>query len=399
MEKINRNIKNNWILYKLAFLIGLTGYGGIAVVNQIRQEYVKKHKIIDEKKFLDSLGLAQVLPGSTIISLISYFSYLKAGLIGGIMGTAIYILPSFTLISLLSHIYFNYKNLLFIQKIVGGLNVLLISLLSAAFINIGKSIFIRNEKTDGISVLISIVCASLYYFTDLSIIYIILIAGLGGIFLYYLTGIITNKTTGLENNKKFIVHKKAWLAFISLVVVFSIFIYYTSDVLWILYTAFLKIGALAFGGGITAIPLIKNVIVTNQQWFTEKQFWDGMSITQITPGPIFISSAFFGYHVAGIIGAFIAVTAICIPSFFLMIIFGKIHDRMKQLAIVRSAMRGLLAGFMGILIVLIVNQSQRVLLSWKEILLLTVTFLIITNFKKGLIYTLLFTLIYSLILW
>ena len=118
MNKIISNFKNNKELYSIALNLGLTGFGGLAIVDRIKEEYVTKRKIISEQKFLHALSLAQILPGSTIINLIAFFNYLSAGLIGALIGTAIYILPTFLITTLFSVIYFRYPHEQSINKIV-----------------------------------------------------------------------------------------------------------------------------------------------------------------------------------------------------------------------------------------------------------------------------------------
>ena len=55
-----------------------------------------------------------------------------------------------------------------------------------------------------------------------------------------------------------------------------------------------KIGALAFGGGFTAIPLIQYEMVDRFQWLSTKEFLDGIALGQVTPGPILITATFVG---------------------------------------------------------------------------------------------------------
>lgn len=386
------------MLYKLALFLGLTGYGGMAVISRIKYEYVEKHKIIDEKKFLHSLSLAQVLPGSTIISLVSYFSYLKAGLIGALISTALYIFPSFVLTIILSAIYFNFGSLPAISRAVSGLNILLTSLLTSAFIGIGSSVFFRKEKISNRTIIISSAAAALYFFTDLSVIYIIIVSGFLGIILYFFTGDLKDDLNESEIKfGKLFLRKKAWALLLTFILIFSLSVFYISEPLWLLFSSFLKIGSLAFGGGVAAIPLIENVVVHEQKWFSIKQFWDGMSLAQITPGPIFISSAFFGYHVAGIGGALVSTAAICIPSFLLVIIFGKIHDRIKDLAIVRGIIRGFLAGFMGILGVLIFRQLQIIIYDWRQVVLFGMMLLLLLKNRNGLLLAIAMALTYSFV--
>lgn len=397
-KKIIDNIKNNLLLYKLALFMGLTGYGGMAVIQQIKEEYVGHHKIVDEKKFLQSLGFAQVLPGSTIISMIAYFSYLKAGLIGAIFSVAIYILPAFVMTNVLSMVYFRYGNLSIINQTVKNLNILLVALLTSAFISVGKSIYLRDGKIDFRGILVTLICGTLYYFTHLPIVVIIIISGLLGILIYFVTGFLkdTLSYTEIKMGKLFL-RKKAWALLLMSMGFFAISVFYISQPLWELFSSFLKIGALAFGGGVAAIPLMENNLVVQHGWFTSQQFWDGMSISQITPGPILNSAAFFGYRVAGIAGAFVSTVAIIIPSFLLVIIFGKVYDRIKHLGIIRSTFRGFLAGFMGILLVLIIQRVPNIMTGWEPILLFVFLSLLIFRSHRGLVPAIVTTLAYSFV--
>src|SRR2546421_11401863 len=61
---------------------------------------------------------------------------------------------------------------------------------------------------------------------------------------------------------------------------------------------FLVIGALAFGGGQTAPPLVERLAVADIGWLTPVQFAIGVGLSYATPGPVLILAAFIGYHVA-----------------------------------------------------------------------------------------------------
>ena len=79
-----------------------------------------------------------------------------------------------------------------------------------------------------------------------------------------------------------------------------------------LFLSFLQIGALSFGGGYAAMPLIQAQIVTQHSWLTMSEFTDLVTIAEMTPGPIAVNSAtFVGTKIAGVPGA-LAATAGCI---------------------------------------------------------------------------------------
>lgn len=398
IKKIASHFKNNKDLYLIALNLGLTGFGGLAIVNRIKEEYVTKRKIISEQKFLHALSLAQILPGSTIINLIAFFNYLSAGLIGALIGTAIYILPTFLITTLFSVIYFRYPHEQSINKIVLSLNILLISLLIKTLFSLGRSVFIREKSVDHRSIIIASICFYLYIFYGLSAVWVFLISGLLGIFLYTFTGFFNTKPMNLPiASGAFFKHKKAWIILITFLILFSFSIAYISTPLWVLFSSFFKIGSLSFGGGIAAIPLIENIFVKDLRLFSLKEFWDGMSISQITPGPILIVSAFFGYKVFGLLGALVATIGMCVPSVLLIIIIGKIHDRIKQVSIIRGIIRGFLAGFMGTLTALIIFQIQRSIVNLSTFLLVLITLLALIKIKNGFLISLAICLLYAVL--
>ncbi len=54
-----------------------------------------------------------------------------------------------------------------------------------------------------------------------------------------------------------------------------------------LFLSFLQIGAFSFGGGYAAMPLIQAQVVDLHHWLSLGEFTDLVTISQMTPGPIF----------------------------------------------------------------------------------------------------------------
>ena len=73
---------------------------------------------------------------------------------------------------------------------------------------------------------------------------------------------------------------------------------------------FLVIGALAFGGGQAALPLVERLAVADTGWLPSTQFAAGVGLSYATPGPVLILAAFIGYHVAAVPGAVAATVAV-----------------------------------------------------------------------------------------
>ena len=98
-----------------------------------------------------------------------------------------------------------------------------------------------------------------------------------------------------------------------------------------IFVAFVRVGAVAFGGAYAAIPLVEQEVVTNAGFMTYPEFVDLLALDEITPGPILINSAtFVGMKLAGIPGAVAAtlgcILVPCIVAITLLFLFRKYKD-------------------------------------------------------------------------
>lgn len=77
-----------------------------------------------------------------------------------------------------------------------------------------------------------------------------------------------------------------------------------------LFARFLVVGALAFGGGGAALPLIERIAVAETHWLTPQEFAVGVGFAYATPGPVLTMAPFIGYRVAGVTGALVSAIAV-----------------------------------------------------------------------------------------
>jgi chromate transporter len=127
----------------------------------------------------------------------------------------------------------------------------------------------------------------------------------------------------------------------------------------------MKLGLLAFGGGFTLIPLIQQDVVERLGWLTTREFMDGIALGQVTPGPIMITATFVGYRIAGVVGAVASTLAVFFPSFLVLVGAVPHFDRIKQLQTVQWMIRGVLAGFIGLLVFVLLQFGHASLVDWK----------------------------------
>lgn len=104
--------------------------------------------------------------------------------------------------------------------------------------------------------------------------------------------------------------------------------------------AFLKIGALGFGGGLAIVSLIRDSI-TRFTDMSAETFANIVAIAQVTPGPVAINTAtYVGYKTAGVLGSVAATFSVAIPSFIMITIIASMTERYKNSRAVKGAFAG-----------------------------------------------------------
>lgn len=387
------------ILYSL--YIGTFGYGGPAMIAMIKQLIVNKKKYINEKEFVDGLGLAQLLPGATGVNLIAYIGYKNNNFWGIFLISIAFVIPSFITINILSWAYFTYGELGFVKSLFLGLGALVVALLVNAIYMISSSLFdyknIKGVLTSFKELTIIVLSFIGLFVFHSNIFWIILLCGLTGIVFFYLVPLefkVDMHGTKLrdflhqseeENEKKSFIYYFP-IIFMTLLL-FAVISYDHTAVNLIIQ--FLKLGSITFGGGFVAIPLIKGIVVDQYQWLTLEQFRDGIALGQITPGPVLITAAFIGYKLGGVFGSFISTVSIFVPSLLGVVVLSKIHNRIEQLAWVKAMMRGFLAGFVGLLISVTIQFGINSFISIQAIAIFIFSLIYLFYFRKPVIWLIL----------
>jgi chromate transporter len=135
------------------------------------------------------------------------------------------------------------------------------------------------------------------------------------------------------------------------------------------------VGALAFGGGFTIIPLIQYEVVDKFHWVNTKEFLDGIAMGQVTPGPVMITATFLGYKMAGFWGAVMATIGIFAPPFFIISLLIPQYDRLKGVPIIRRMEQGILAAFIGMLGLVLYNFGRTAFVDVASVIFTVATFI------------------------
>ncbi len=318
----------------LTFLkIGTIGFGGgIGMLALIREILVRQKRWIDDSQLGVAVAMGQMLPGPFVSNYAEYIGYELHGLRGMAVAVVALLLPCFVLMTGLSFLYFRFGSVPTVERLFAGVQPVVVGILAWATFSISRT-HVVNWRAGLIAV---VGFGALLLGVD--VLLVVLGSGLLGILLSGAWRTLVPRRT---------------LALAPYLVPLAASVEAGSGC-WAraleLGSVFLKIGAVIFGGGFAAIPFIQHEVVDVRHWLTAKEFIDGVALGQMTPGPVAITATFVGFRVLGLPGALIATLAVFLPSFFLILILIHAYRRVKDHALVRGFLSGVMPAMCGMLL-------------------------------------------------
>jgi chromate transporter len=114
-----------------------------------------------------------------------------------------------------------------------------------------------------------------------------------------------------------------------------------TDLLVMTWT-FLWLSLICVGGGLGVIPEMQRQVVTRHAWVTAREFVDGYTLAQLTPGPTMLVVAFVGYRAHGLPGAALATIATFLPTSLMVVLVAARWQRLRAHRWAASAERALM---------------------------------------------------------
>lgn len=338
-------------LFLLFLKIGATSWGGfMALISMIRKQLVEKEVIISDEEMVHAVSLASILPGPVAVNVVAYIGYKLKGIKGAFVCMTGVLLPCFLFMLILSYTYFSYNSKPSFASFFLGIVPAVSAIIFNAAIGMRKKNVVDVKQA--MIALVSLL-AILFLHWAYTTLLVILLSGLSGYFFYYKKETATSKTviSIRWNKKKAVIYAIAFAGLVLAFLVFS-FVPASGSSLHIysrLITVFSGLSISQFGGGYVIIPTLQKAVVDSLHWLTQQQFTDAIAMGQITPGPIYISTAFVGYKLAGIMGALLATIAMFLPASLLMIVISKLMSRVEKSPVTMAAFKGIGASVTGMI--------------------------------------------------
>ena len=304
----------------VAFLkLGVIGFGGPAAhIALMRREFVEERHWLDEDRFLELFGAANLIPGPASTELGMMLGYLRAGWAGLLVAGACFIAPAMTIVLILASVYVRYGSVPATGWVLAGVAPVMIAIIADALWQLGR----RALKTlplaaAGIGVLV------LYL---LGVYPIVLL--FGGALL-----VMLGRQAGkLRGHAMFLLPIGA-----------------VTVPLRSIFLEFLKLGAIVYGSGYVLLAFLRSDVVQHLHWLSDGHLVDAVAIGQVTPGPVFTTATFIGYLLAGVPGGIVATFAIFLPSFVFAGVVYSLLPRLRRSAWATAFLDGVTVCGLGLM--------------------------------------------------
>jgi len=344
--------------------LGLTAFGGPAMIAYIKRLTVDREHWIDEESFRDGVSFCQMIPGATAMQTSAYVGLKIRGWVGALASFIGFGMPAFVIMVILAAFYSQTATLPASVAIFRGLQVITVAIIANAAISFG-----RSSLKKWLHGMIAMIAAGLFFF-GVTPILVILLAGLLGL-------VFVRGEASVPRSKEIVTSHKISYSFIRLIAfaggIFLLLYLFQRDFFDLALTM-TKIDIFAFGGGFTSLPLMFHEVVDVHGWLNSSIFLNGIALGQVTPGPIVITATFVGYLMYGLPGAIVATFGIFVPSFLIVIGLAPYYNEIRDSLHFHRIISGILFSFVGLLVSVTIRFAMGISWDIPSIILLAGTF-------------------------
>ncbi|MDF2670677.1 MAG: chromate ion transporter family protein [Paenibacillus sp.] len=347
---IERSLSRGWWralleVFIVSSKLGLTSFGGpTAHLGYFHYEYIVRRKWMDERGYADLVALCQFLPGPASSQVGIGIGIVRAGIWGGIISWMGFTLPSVIVLILFALLMQGAQ--IAQDGWIHGLHLVAVAVVAHALLGMGQKLAPdRNRMT--LAVIAAVV--SLLWQGVFSQLILLSGAALIGWWMYRKTDVAAAQNIHVP------ISRKAGVLYLSVFLLLLALLPFLRQIggggggLLPIADSFYRAGSLVFGGGHVVLPLLEAELVPTG-WISSDSFMAGYGAAQAIPGPLFTIAAYLGMMIQGITGALIAIMAIFLPAFLLIVGALPFWSSLRSNPTIQGALTGINAAVVGILL-------------------------------------------------
>ena len=320
-------------LFRVVLTLSAVSWGGLALMAQLEQHYVVRERRLTQTAFSDFVALAWMVPGPVGCNVAVQLGHALRGRAGAWIAGAASVLPFFALMTAFAIFYRTpLVHAVASRTLLDHFSVVLAMLIGVTWYRQTRAL-VRGRLAWGVAIA---ACVALALAASGAAYVAILVAAFAA---GWLASPVPSERLELRVTRRDV---RLLAALAALIVVFVLPLPHRLDTA-LLWPRLAGAGMTLFGGGFSALPVLKTLFVTPTVGITNDEFTLAFTLSPLSPGPLLNVVPFFGYLVDGWAGALVATLALFVPSGCLILLAQRHLHRMKANPRFEHAMRVLRA--------------------------------------------------------
>ena len=332
--------------------IGLLSFGGPAAqIALMHKALVETRDWLTEAQFLRALSFCMLLPGPEAMQLATYAGWKQRGIVGGLIGGGLFVIPGAIVIGVLALVYGAFGEVSWIQALFLGIKATVVVIVLEALIKVSK----RALKGRKYYVIAALSFTALFFFAVPFPIVIAIAALIGAIGTQVTTPPTQTRLPWAQSGKIIGVGLILWA--IPILIAFAL----SQDLLVEIGLFFSKLAVVTFGGAYAVLAYMTQAVVNTNEWLTTAQMMDALGLAETTPGPLILVTQFVamltGFAQGGVwtavLAGMLALWVTFVPCFIWIFAGAPLIDWLEG----RPKLNGALAAITGAVVGVIANLT------------------------------------------
>lgn len=339
--------------------IGWLSFGGPAAqIALMHKELVEDRPWLSEEQFLRALSFCMMLPGPEAMQLATYAGWRLRGVLGGLIGGGLFVLPGALVIATLAAVYSHYGEVPLVQAAFAGVQATVVVIVAQAIWRLSQ----KALRGPGEVALAGLAFLGVF---ALHLPFPAIIAAAA------ICGALTARSAAAPAATT-PAGKPLWpvVALLAALWAAPLGLLWASGAEFLLSLGlfFSKLAVVTFGGAYAVLAYMTQEIVQTHGWLTTAQMMDALGLAETTPGPLILVTQFTA-HLAGaprglmLTAGALALWVTFIPCFLWIFAGAPFIDRLERQPRLAAALRGITAAVVGVIGNLSVWFSAHVLFS------------------------------------
>ena len=328
--------------------IGLLSFGGPAAqIALMHRELVEERTWLTEAQFLRALSFCMLLPGPEAMQLATYAGWKQRGIMGGLIGGGLFVIPGAIVIAILALAYGAYGSLPWMQAVFLGVKATVVIIVIEALIKVSK-----RALTSSKHLIIAVLAFVALFAVAVPFPIVIAIAAIAGAFgRHVIDAAPSSPLPWRQSIAIVLVGAILWATPIGIVTALDL------PLLRDIGLFFSTLAVVTFGGAYAVLAYMTQEVVTGFGWLTTPQMMDALGMAETTLGPLILVTQFVGMMAGNLQGGvstallagFMTLWVTFVPCFIWIFAGAPLIDWLNGRPRLTSALSGITAAVVGVI--------------------------------------------------